>query len=336
MRIAKLQDFLVRSYNDPKTRMYTVFIEGPSGIGKSDVIRQTSMALSRTVENWAGLIDLRLSQCDTTDLRGVPSITSDGRTTWNIPDFFPRKNTAGIFFMDEVTSASPAMQAVAYQVALDRLHMPEGWMVIAAGNRQSDKGITFNMAAPLTNRMTKLEVDAELDGFQMHAAKCQIRPEIMAFLQERAEFLHKFDGKMAGAQFPTPRGWFRASAHLDLCTDPSERVEVLNGDVGAEAAATFEAFLRVWETMPKLAAIYKDPDNVKIPDKLDVKHCVVMGIAATVDVKTFENAYKYLARMPAEFQTLAVKLAHQRDPDISKAAGFVEWALANQRVFQRS
>jgi len=339
MRIANLGDFVTRAYQNEATRNRTLYIEGPSGIGKSQVIHQASAALAKLYADddqpWAGMIDLRLSQCDVTDLRGVPSIVN-GRTHWNTPDFFPKENTRGILFLDEITSAPPAMQAVAYQLALDRVGLPPGWMVIAAGNRQSDRGVTFAMAAPLLNRMTKISVDVELDGFMSYYASQGKRPEILAFLRERPEFLHKFDGKSVGEQFPSPRGWFAASDHMELAKDDSERVEILSGDIGSEAATSFEAFLRVWETMPKLEMIYKDPDSVDIPKDLNVKYCVTMGIAATLTVDNFDNGWKYLKRLPSEMQTLAIKLAYMRDKTLTNSKTFSEWAIANQHAFRRA
>lgn len=334
MKIANLSSFLVRHYEDEQARKTTVFIRGASGIGKSEAIHQTSAALAKTYDNWAGFVDLRLSQCDVTDIRGVPSVV-DGRTVWNIPEFFPKPNTRGIFFLDEITNAPPSMQAVAYQLALDRLHMPDGWMVVAAGNRQSDRGVTFSMAAPLVARMCLLDVEPELDGFLQHAATHNLRPEIMAFIAERPDMLHNFDNKFAGEPFPNPRSWFRASVHMDMVESAAERVEVLSGDVGKEAAALFEAFLRVWETMPKLESIYTTPDDVPVPEALDVKHCLVMGIAATVTEKNFDQAYKFLSRLPQEMQTLCVKLSHRRCPAIARTGAYTKWAIASQKVWQR-
>lgn len=335
MKISKLADFLVKHYENVKTRMTTLYVRGPSGIGKSDSVRQAIKKLSSMYpDDEVHLVDLRLSQCDVTDLRGVPSVV-DGRTVWNLPDFFPKPGTRGILFLDEITSAPPSMQAVAYQLALDRLHMPEGWMVVAAGNRQSDRGVTYSMASPLAARMCFIDVDAELDGFLERAAEEQIRPEIMAFIAERPDMLHNFDKATAGEPFPNPRSWFRASNHLDLCEgDPSERVEVLSGDVGKEAAALFEAFMRVWETMPRLQDIYERPETVEIPERLDVKHCLVMGIAATVTDKNVDKAYTFTSRLPKEMQTLCMKLAVKRCPAITNTQAFVKWAVANQDVWR--
>jgi hypothetical protein len=336
MKIATLANFLTRHYNNDATRHTTVFVRGASGIGKSDAVRQAAAELqAQYPDEWAGVVDLRLAQCDVTDLRGVPSVV-DGRTVWNKPEFFPRAGTRGIFFLDEITSAPPSMQAVAYQIALDRLHMPDGWMVVTGGNRQSDRGVTFAMASPLVARMCVIDVETELHGFLEYAASHGVRPEIMAFLSERPDLLHNFEAAHAGEPFPNPRSWVRASAHLTLCEDsPAERVEVMGGDVGKEAAASLEAFLRVWETMPKLQDIFDNPDSVEMPERMDVQHCVVMGLATLSNETNFDNAYKFLARMPKELQTLAVKLTHRRCPTISKTQGYVKWAVANQDVWKR-
>ena len=86
--------------------------------------------------------------------------------------------------------------------------------------------------------------------------------------------------------------------------------------------------------MPKLDSIYKDPDTVRIPDQLNVKYCVAMGLAATLTKDNFNNGFKYLKRMPKEFQTLSVRMAYQRDKGIAGAgAAFAEWAIANQEAF---
>ena len=94
MRIAHVTPILVKKYLNDKTRRRTVFLRGPSGIGKSDVVFQTSDLLAEHVANWKGVIDLRLAQMEPTDLRGIPHVV-DGRTHWARPDFLPQEG-AGI------------------------------------------------------------------------------------------------------------------------------------------------------------------------------------------------------------------------------------------------
>ena len=334
MRIAKAAQVIGDLYDNMDTRHRAVYLEGASGVGKSDIVRQ--MAEARDIP----VIDIRLAQCDPTDLRGVPSVV-DGRTYWNVPANFPdpEKEPEGILFLDEVSSAPPAVQAIAYQLVLDRAQgeytLPDGWMVLLAGNRQSDRGVTFQIAAPLKNRMTTLEVDTVLDDFLDYGAQKGLDPRVMAFVSDRADLLHKYTKEEYGKQFPSPRGWFAVSNKLQMNFDSDTRVEILKGDVGHEAAVAFEQFMRVWETMPSINKILTEPDEVEVPRELNVRYCVAMGLSARIDKKNFNNAWKYIKRLPNEFQTLIVKLAYQRDNTLIQATGFSEWAIDNKDAFKR-
>lgn len=97
-----------------------VMLHGSPGVGKSQVVKQVADKLG--IE----MIDLRLSQLDPVDLRGVPSVDREkvgnkevGKTNWNVPSFLPT-NGSGILFLDEINSATQATQAAAYQLVLDR------------------------------------------------------------------------------------------------------------------------------------------------------------------------------------------------------------------------
>ena len=91
-----------------------VFIHGSPGIGKSFITAE--MAKERGWE----LVDIRLSQLDPVDLRGIPSVDGD-MTKWMPPVFFPRdENSQGILFLDELNSAPPTVQSAIYQLILDR------------------------------------------------------------------------------------------------------------------------------------------------------------------------------------------------------------------------
>ena len=91
-----------------------LFIHGSPGIGKSYIVADVAE------KNGLELIDIRLSQMDPVDLRGVPSIKDD-QTVWMPPVFFPKDmNSEGILFLDELNSAPPSVQAAIYQLVLNR------------------------------------------------------------------------------------------------------------------------------------------------------------------------------------------------------------------------
>ena len=133
---------------------WPAFIWGPPGIGKSSIVRDIAEKASLPV------IDLRASLLDPTDLRGIPSI-SNGLATWCPPAFLPRPNQApGLLFLDEINAAPPLVQASLYQLVLDRrigeYELPPGWWIVAAGNRQQDRAVTFRMSSALVNRFIHL------------------------------------------------------------------------------------------------------------------------------------------------------------------------------------
>lgn len=118
-----------------------LFIHGSPGIGKSYIV--ADVAKKHDLE----LVDIRLSQMDPVDLRGVPSIKDD-QTVWMPPVFFPKdRDSEGILFLDELNSAPPSVQAAIYQLVLNRkmgeYELPSGWRIVCAGNRVSDRGVVF-------------------------------------------------------------------------------------------------------------------------------------------------------------------------------------------------
>jgi hypothetical protein len=332
MRIQKIKPILAKRYLNPKTRKRTVFLRGKSGVGKSDSIKQLSEFLSEHVKDWRGVIDLRLAQCDPTDLRGIPSV-SEGRTVWAKPDFLPESG-AGIILLDEMSSAPPAVQAAAYQITLtpEDFGIPPEWMIIGAGNSKSDRGVTFNFAAPLQNRMCDITVENTLDDFLDYAITQNIAPEVLSFLRDRPDMLHKFEGGNDIKPFPSPRSWFAVSDGLELDLQQGERVEMIKGDVGEEAAIMFETHLRLYETMPRIDDILSGK-NVPVPDELSVVYCVAMGLAVRIDAENFDNAWKFMKQMKGDVQTLVMKLAYKRDTTISRSPAFSEWAIANAGAF---
>ena len=208
MRPTHIAAILDCEFNSTLTGQHTpVMLWGPPGVGKSQIIAQIAD------KHRVPLIDIRLSQMEPTDLRGIPFRLND-RVEWAIPSMLPdaqRHGPTGILFLDEITSAAPTVSTAAYQLILDRrlgdYFIPDGWAIFAAGNRQGDRGVTYSMPAPLANRFTHYEVEAHLDDWVAWAHGRGIDERIIGFLRFRPDLLFNFDPSHNPIAFPSPRSW---------------------------------------------------------------------------------------------------------------------------------
>ncbi len=255
-----------------------VMLWGPPGVGKSRIIAD----LAR--RHGVPLIDLRLSQLEPTDLRGIPFRAGD-RVEWSVPAMLPdreRHGDRGILFLDEITSAPPTVAAAAYQLILDRrlgeYQVPEGWAIFAAGNRPGDRGVTYVMPAPLANRFTHYEVEPHLDDWVAWAHAHGIDPRIIGFLRFRPDLLFDFDLARHPIAFPSPRSWEYAHRAL-VKFDKAEALllDALQACVGASAGIELKAFIDAMERMPDLEAIL-DGRAEQVPDEVDLQY----GVAAAL------------------------------------------------------
>jgi ATPase family associated with various cellular activities (AAA) len=255
----------------------STMIWGPPGIGKSSIVQQLAQ------DNQMGFVDLRLSQLAPTDLRGLP-VAEAGLSKWYPPEFLPQDGR-GIFFLDELNMAPPALQGVAQQLILDRqigsYRLPEGWFVWAAGNRKEDRAAVFDMPSALANRFLHLSVEPEFDSFKAYAFETNIHEQILAFLSFRSTLLHKLDPQQPA--WPSPRTWMMASDLHRVGLD-------IASAVGQGAAAEFGAYISLYANLPKLELILAgEGDHLPFPSEPSVRYATVIGL--TIRASTADEAY---------------------------------------------
>ncbi|MFZ1387751.1 MAG: AAA family ATPase [Thiolinea sp.] len=255
-----------------------VMLWGPPGVGKSQIVAQVGQRHNVPV------IDIRLSQMEPSDLRGIP-FREGNLVEWAIPAMLPnaqRHSAQGILFLDEITSAVPSVSAAAYQLILDRrlgdYSVPEGWAIFAAGNRQGDRGVTYTMPAPLANRFSHFEVDLNLDDWVVWAYQHKIDDRIIGFLRFRPELLFKFDPAHNPVAFPTPRSWeFAHRALQKFANSPQLLLNTLQACVGSAAGIELKAFVDHLHQMPDLDAILRG-ETVKTPKEVDLQYAVASAL----------------------------------------------------------
>jgi hypothetical protein len=309
------------------TARQPVFIWGGPGIGKSAVVRQLAIGLAVPLQ------DVRALLLDPVDLRGLPFLGSDGRSKWATPEFLP-KDGSGILFLDELNAAPAMVQASCYQLVLDRklgeYTLPDGWAIVAAGNRDSDRAVTTRMPTPLRNRFVHLEFEVDLQEWSEWAIQAGIRPEVIAFLRFRQELLNAFD-RDANA-FPSPRSWEFVSGILKATPNQAIEHELFAGAVGAGAATEFSAFLKTFRELPNIDAILMNPHKEPVPENAAAQYAVASALAYCASDTNFDRICSYLGRLPTEFSVLCVRDASLREPAIRHTSGYTKWAVENHRV----
>lgn len=233
-----------------------VFLWGPPGIGKSDIVKQIGEDANREV------IDVRLALWEPTDIKGIPYYNADqGKMVWAPPAELPvNDDSEAIIFLDELNSAPPAVQAAAYQLILNRrvgtYVLPKGVDIVAAGNRDGDKGVTYRMPAPLANRFIHLEAKVDFDDWQDWATLNRIHQDVVGYVGFAKQDLYDFDPKSASKAFATPRSWVFVSDLLgDDDVDSDTLHNLIAGAVGDGLATKFMAHRKIAGRMPKAADI---------------------------------------------------------------------------------
>ena len=211
-----------------------LFMWGGPGISKSSLVEQICEELNLL------LVDIRLTQMEPTDLRGIPvpfdREDSEALVRWAIPAMLPRRDVGkrtttlvdaltgrkydgAIILLDELPNAAPSVQAGSYQLVLDgalgEYKVPDNVVVLAAGNRETDKGSTFKMPAPLMNRFSHIEVKADFDDWQTFALNTGFDKDVVGYLSAFKHELYQFDPQSASRGFATPRSWCFVSDLLE-------------------------------------------------------------------------------------------------------------------------
>lgn len=339
MRPAQVLTVLEREFTSTREGHHTpVMLWGPPGVGKSQMVAQIG------AKHGVPVIDIRLSQMEPSDLRGIP-FRSEQSVEWAVPALLPneqRHGVEGILFLDEITSAPPSVSAAAYQLILDRrlgeYQVPDGWAIFAAGNRQGDRGVTYSMPAPLANRFSHFEVETHLDDWVTWAYRNGIDERVIAFLRFRPELLFDFDPAHNPVAFPSPRSWEFAHRGLKKFTDHSDILQgTLQACVGPAAGVELHAFVNSLEQMPDLDAIIAGED-VATPEEIDLQYAVAAALVGRAiraqdseDARRVHgNILKYAGSFPQrEMGVMLVSDLHRAlGAAVFEVPEFTDWAQA--------
>ena len=310
---------------------------GAPGIGKSEIPAQIAE------ESGVKLLDFRANLFDPVDVRGIPYLakmkeTVKHFTRWAVPDVFPivdRDGEEGIFLIDELPTAPAAKQNAFLQLLITRevgnYKIPDGWSIIAAGNRLTDAAAVYQMPSPVRNRLAHYELEADLGDWVEWAVSNGVDTSVVSFIRYRPNLLYNFNPE--DYAFPTPRSWSYVDKRLKLPkVDEESLFYGVSALVGDGAAGEYIAFRQIYTELPDIDHLIDNPHTYKVDDNPAVMYALSGALAARACDAKMENIMKVIKKLPTEFQVITVKQSLIKDKTIIQHNAVDQWVSHNSTV----
>jgi len=295
-----------------------VFIWGPPGIGKSSLVEKFADSVGLECVSLLG------SQLAPEDLIGVPQIV-DGCSRFCPPRMIARDEPYCLF-LDELNACSHEVQKAFYSLIHERrlaeYHLPEGSIVIGAGNRSSDSAIVKTMSSALINRMVHVQLRASHRDWLEWAQGVDAHPLVLDYIRTRPDHLWVQPPKHE-EPFSTPRSWHMLSDLLrELGAELDEQgvFAAAAGCISPAHATQFKAFYKQLHGKYRLDAVLSGetawPRDAKDRDVLYFLAQSLRGKllkelpdrAEKAGAKQRELAYRVKARMK-ELASISLEIA---------------------------
>ncbi len=317
---------LIWSQSHLAKQIAPIMLWGAPGVGKSTMIRELCQELN------IGFIDIRLSQRDPVDLRGlpVPDIQKN-QVNWMLSAEWPRdENSRGIILFDELTAADRSLQVAAYELILDRClgemyQVPKGWLICAAGNRIEDKAVAMTISSALANRFCHLELEPDLMQWTKWAVQNNLNSDVIAFLRFKPNYFFDMSGNVERG-WPSPRSWDRVALMLDhgATMSSSSLVLMMEGLVGRAATLEFFTFRNLIKAIPDVEKLLLGELEFKILDRADLRYAITSSMAyhvwrgdSTQRHTRVSNFLKISLQLTSDFAVMAMTDAMQKIENIS-------------------
>jgi hypothetical protein len=323
-------------------------VHGSPAIGKSGIMQQIAEEYNLF------LIDLRLSQCDPTDLMGFPQINAVLERAGYVPmDTFPiegeclpayrdaegkeviedgkvKRYNGWLLFLDEFNSASVAVQAASYKIVLDRMvgkyHLHKNVAVVCAGNLETDGAIVEQMSTALQSRLVHMELEVDAPEWVKWAIKKQIDHRIISFIEFQPKSLYTFRPDHTDWTYASPRTWEFANRYVKEydVTDPDLK-PLLDGTITAGVTHEFLMFCTIFQNLPSIHDIVTAPEGIRVSNEPSILYAISGSMAHHATTENIGQLMKYIKRLPVEFQIVCVRMTLGRNADFVNNAEVQKW-----------
>ena len=308
------------------------FLKGSPGTGKSQCIHQIANDFNLY------LIDIRLSQCDPTDLMGFPKIMGDKADYVPMKHFpiegdaIPKGYSGWLIFLDEASSAPPAIQAAAYKLVLDRMvgshRIHKNAAMVLAGNLETDGAIVHPMSTALQSRLIHMELAVDsCEWNEWATTKGNIHHHITSYINFKPGALYTFTPDHTDCTYACPRTWEFASRILGVIEEDTnyDLMNLLAGTLGEGVAREFSTFRKIYKSLPTIQQILANPTGVKVSDEPSINFALTGSIAHNMDEKNCSALMDYVSRLPVEFQVVCLRESIRRKKELLTNAAMQAW-----------
>jgi hypothetical protein len=323
-----------------------LMVRGRPGVGKSAVFQAFA------AERGLAYIDSRALYFDPTDVKGFPALDlAAGVSRWLPPREFPLERNVesggvpaeGLWVIEELVSAAPAVQAAFYQIMLDRQigqeRLAPGWAIVATGNRLADKGVVNRMPSPLVSRLWHVELESSESAWRRWAITNGIDETVIAFFALQPNKLNNFDP--AKWEQDTPYACPRSVQFLSDLKKEWQSANpgggkpplwLVESTIGTAVGTAYWAFLDIYEQIPSFDQILLDPAGAPVPDRISAAWAIAAGIATRATRQNLARVMTYLRRLKKEFEVVAVREGIACRDDLVHTREFLAWASDNQGI----
>ena len=293
----------------------SVMLWGPPGVGKSQSIRQIAEIIEKTTQKQVKITDVRLLLFNPVDLRGIPTANAEKTlAVWLRPQIFQMdasEEIINVLFLDEISAAPQSVQAAAYQITLDRTvgehKLPDNCIVIAAGNRTTDRSVAFEMPKALSNRLCHIEIVSDSAAWLDWANESGIHPKIIAYIKTSPSRLMPPESDETENAFPTPRSWEMVSNILNNVNGEIDTVfPLIVGCIGKRNAIAFRSWCNVYAAIPDVERICKG-ESMAVPTRPNSIYALISSIIEYLKSESNEtylhNVLEYSKALQPEFRS---------------------------------
>ena len=307
---------------------------GSPGSGKSQIVHQIAAEYKLKV------IDVRLAQCDPTDICGFPMVK--GNKAGYVPmdtfpiegDKIPEGYNGWLVFLDEFSSASPAVQAASYKLVLDRMvgnhPLHKNVAIVCAGNLETDNAIVQPMSTALQSRLVHMELVVDAKEWSDWAASAGIDHRITSYINFKPGNLYTFQPDHTDNTYASPRTWEFADRVLKVMEmDSPHLLPMLAGTISEGVAREFLGFCKNFANLPTISEIVQSPDTITIPREPSILFALTGALSHNASMDNMDKLAQFIKRLPLEFQVVCLRETIRRNKEMLGHKAVQQWIASN-------